>query len=290
MKEELLASRSDKPDVVLLGIPYDNTSSFRKGADKGPEAILKCFNTQLEQYDRYSGWAPSRNLSITSTVMQDIREETPRDMISKVASQVDALRQSGSFVLGLGGEHSTTAGILMAWKDEARDITVLQLDAHLDLRDDDSDYNDEPDRHAHSCVMKRALDHGFSIVPVGIRAYADFEMETAEKRGIPVFEWPQPETEDTIARILSGIKTRKVYITLDVDGLDPSVMPGTGTPVPGGLSWYFTLDLLKEIFAKKEVIGADIVETAPQRDNVITEYAAAQLAYTMIGLKFRGNK
>ncbi len=292
MVEKLLSKNTDKNDVLLLGIEYDKTSSFGKGADKGPKAIIECFDTQLEIYERFTKTNPARDLSISNLILSDLKNKEPEEMVMEVSSEFLKEFQKHKFVVGLGGEHSVSIGFFDALSKiyPKNNITILQIDAHLDLRDDDSDYSENPSKYAHADVMKRALDLGFKIVPVGIRAYADFEMETAKKNGVKYFEWPCDETKELINDILDSIKTNDVYITLDADGIDPSHMPATGTPVQGGLSWKFTFDLLKEVFEKKNVVGADIVEVAPRENDQLTEYGAAQLCYYMIALKFNKKK
>jgi agmatinase len=162
---------------------------------------------------------------------------------------------------------------------------VVQIDAHLDMRDDDSDYNDlDPSRYAHSCVMRRAREMGFRTCSVGIRAYARDEYRYARDESLPVFEWGRGD-EPTVEAILDAIATERVYLTVDVDGFDPAVAPATGTPVPGGLSWAYGTRLVRELFRTREVIGADIVEVAPAPGSNLTEYAAAQLCYDMLCYK-----
>jgi agmatinase len=289
MVEKILSEYSNKADVLLLGIEYDKTSSFGKGAEKGPKAILHCFDTQLELYERFTKWNPAKKLKISSVILSNLKNKKPELMVKEVSSEIRSRMDNHKFIIALGGEHSISIGILGAWsKTKFRNqITVLQIDAHLDLRDDDSDYSINPSKFAHSCVMKRALEMGFKIVPVGIRAYADFELKIAKANNVPIFEWPCDENKKMIKKIISAIKTQDVYITLDVDGIDPAHMPATGTPVQGGLSWRFTFELLKEVFAKKNVIGADIVEVAPRENDKLTEFGAAQLSYYMIALKFK---
>lgn len=292
MVEKLLSGRPNEADVLLFGIEYDKTSSFGKGADKGPKAIIECFDTQLEIYERFTKTSPARDVKISSIILPGLKDKEPELMVKEVSSEIGKRINKHKFIIALGGEHSVSIGIFDAWtktklKNQA---TILQIDAHLDLRDDDSDYSLNPSKFAHSCVMKRALDLGFKIVPVGIRAYADFEMETAKKNGVKYFEWPCDENKKLIKDILSAVKTKEVYITLDADGIDPSHMPATGTPVQGGLSWKFAFDLLKEIFKKKNVVGADIVEVAPRENDQLTEFGAAQLCYYMIALKFKDVK
>jgi agmatinase len=292
MPEQWFSTEKKHADVVLLGIPYDRTSSFGKGADKGPEAILKCF-PQLELYERFTKWRPSEHLKIAGVLLPGIADMEPPEMVKEVSSQVSHYLKDNKFVIVLGGEHSIGAGIFDAWAKHhnPKDITIVQIDAHMDLRPDDSDYNElSPSKYAHSCVMRRAVEHGFHLVQVGIRAYADFELEAAYHHKVKVFEWPRKEDEHLLKTILESIHTKHIYITLDVDGIDPSQMPATGTPVQGGLSWLFTLELLNALFSHKDVIGADIVEVAPRKEDQLTEFGAAQLAYFMIAHKFQHHR
>ncbi|MBI2656160.1 agmatinase [Candidatus Woesearchaeota archaeon] len=289
MVEKLLSRNIQKADVLLLGIEYDKTSSFGKGAGKGPEAILRCFDTQLELYERFTKWSPARHLQISSAILSDIKNKTPELMVKEVSSEIMKKIEERKFVIALGGEHSISIGIFDAWSKTsvANQITIMQIDAHMDLREDDSDYSLNPSKFAHSCVMKRALDMGFKVVQVGIRAYADFELETAKENNLSIFEWPCDENKEMIDKIVNAIKTQSVYITLDTDGIDPAHMPATGTPVQGGLSWNFIFGLLNEVFIRKNVVGADIVEVAPRENDQLTEFGAAQLCYYMIALKFK---
>ena len=170
-----------------------------------------------------------------------------------------------------------------------KDVTVLQIDAHCDLRNDDSDYSDDPTNLAHSCVLRRVNELGYPLVQVGIRTYfkGEYEYFSNPKNNITVFEWGNKKKIPTVAEILKSIKTKYVYITIDVDGFDPAHMPGTGTAVPGGLEWWYGVELIEKVIKGKELVGADIVEVSPMRDSILTEYGAAQLCYSMIAHKFR---
>jgi agmatinase len=150
------------------------------------------------------------------------------------------------------------------------------------MRDDDSDYNDiDPGRFAHSCVMRRVHEMGFATCSVGSRAYGRDEYRYAVEHALPVFEWGR-DREPEIEKVLAAIRTEQVYLSVDIDGFDPAVMPATGTPVPGGMSWDYGTRLIRELFRTKDVIGADIVEVAPMPGSGLTEYAAAQLCYDML--------
>ena len=287
MVDHILSKSNKDPDVILLGIPYDKTSSFGKGANRGPDAIIECFQ-QLEVYERFTKTRPAKDLAISTVMMADIEDLAPEKMVKEVSQKLSSYLQKNKFALVLGGEHSIGAGIFDAWSKKAipKDITIVQIDAHMDMRDDDSDYNESPSKYAHSCVMRRAVEKGFPLVQIGIRAFADLELEAAKKHKVNVFEWPREENDNLIKEILSSIKTKSIYLSIDADGIDPAHMPATGTPVQGGLSWKFTLDLLKSLFEEKNVVGADLVEVAPRPNDTLTEFGAAQLCYYMIALKF----
>ena len=149
----------------------------------------------------------------------------------------------------LGGEHSVSIGYFqaLAKKYNPKDVTILQIDAHCDLRNDDSDYSDDPTNYAHSCVMRRASELGFPLVQVGIRTYStdEYEYFSNKKNNVTTFEWGRGKIP-TIETLLKSFKTKYVYITIDVDGFDPAHMPGTGTAVQGGLEWWYGIDLIEK--------------------------------------------
>lgn len=268
-------------DAVILGVPYDHGASFGGGAAGGPQAVFACLDRQVELFERHTRTEPARDYRIAARMLEPVADLPPEQMVEAVADAVRAIR---SFPLVVGGIHSVTIGALQALtrRVDPRNVTVLQLDAHLDLRDDDSDYNDrDPNRFAHSCVMRRAVEMGYRTCQVGIRAYAAEEWSFAHDNGLPVFEWGRGERVGLDA-IMSAIGTRQVYLSIDVDGFDPSVTPATGTPVPGGLSWAEGTGLIRRVCRDRDLIGADVVEVAPVASSGLTEYAAAQLAYDLL--------
>jgi agmatinase len=281
MSESIInCSDPAQADVIILGAPYDRTSSFGKGADQGPQAIINCLHSQIEFFDRVSGSTPAENLSIFFWPLTDLSDHLPEQMVQTIREAYHNC--CGKFVLMLGGEHSVTNGALAYCADRSSEITIVQIDAHADLRKDDSDYNDNPHGpYAHCAVMRRALDLGFPLVQVGIRAYSLAEQKLFSHPLVSMHEWnsaPPP-----IETILRSVGTEQIYLTIDVDGFDPSVMPATGTPVPGGLSWYYGVELIRQLCCRHQLVGADIVEVAPRNFDSLTEYSAAQLAYTIIG-------
>jgi agmatinase len=271
-------------DAVVISAPYDHGASFGGGAARGPAAIVACLDRQIELFERHTLTEPPRDYRIAHRRLDDLEDLAPAAMVGTVAQ---AIASSRPFALLLGGIHSVTIGALEAHAaaTRAHQVTVLQIDAHLDLRDDDADYNDDdPSRYAHSCVMRRAHDLGFRTCSVGIRAFSKDEHAFATANALPVFEWghgPEPSVE----AVLAAIPTERVYLTVDVDGFDPAITPATGTPVPGGLAWAYGCRLLRELFRAKDIIGADIVEVAPLPGQALTEYAAAQLAYDILSYR-----
>lgn len=274
----------DTADILIIGAPYDRTASFRKGAAKGPDAIVDCLENQIERYERFTGSVPVADCAIAYHCLSDLNRLMPEKMVARVASEYRKCLDRDQFIVLLGGEHSVSTGALQALASlrDPWSITVCQIDAHLDLRHDDSDYRNVPHGTcAHCTVMRRAVELGFKTVQVGVRAYSREEISFAREHRLPFYEWTGDPAPDPAA-IIESIATDLVYLSIDVDGFDPAVMPATGTPVPGGLEWFYGIGLIREIFKRKTVIAADIVEVAPRPFDVITEYGAAQLCYSMI--------
>ncbi len=277
-------------DLVILSVPYEKTVSSRKGTANGPKKIIKCLDNKLEFFDRKFKCEPNKFIRATHLKLKNISLFSPEKALNKIISEYKKILELDKFVFLLGGEHSVSLGAFKALSEKInpKDVTILQIDAHCDLRDNDGDYlNSKPSKLAHSCVMRRASELGYNIVQVGIRTYSEEEYNyfNDPKNKITIFEWNKEIIP--IEKIIDSIKTKHLYLTIDVDGFDPAYMPGTGTPVPGGLSWYYGLDLIEKAIEKTELIGADIVEVSPMRDSVLTEYGAAQLLYSIISQKFK---
>lgn len=277
-------------DVVLLNAPYEHSTSFMKGAKNGPKKIIDCLNTQIEFFDRKFKVEVTDFVKIAEKNLDNLQKLSPTNVLQKIKGAYVELLNANKFIFLLGGEHSVSIGTFQALtkKYNPKDITILQIDAHCDLRKDDSDYSKKPSPVAHSTVMYHASKLGYKIVQVGIRAYSkdEYEYFSNPKNNIKVFEWSLKEKTKK-AEILKSIKTKNVYLTIDVDGFDPSVMPGTGTPVPGGIKWWYGVKLINELVKKFNLIGADIVEVSPLAESPLTEYSAAQLVYNIIANKFQ---
>lgn len=278
-------------DVVILSAPYDKTASSHKGAVNGPKAIINCLDSQIEFFSKKYKVNVNDFVKVANQNLGNLNSLSPEKTFKKINESAKKLLTKNKFIFLLGGEHAVSYGVFdaLSTKYNPKEITILQIDAHCDLREDDGDYSKRPTRYAHSAVMRRASELSYNIVQVGIRTYCkeEYEYFSNKKNNIEVFEWKNQKERPKIEDIINSIKTKYLYISIDVDGFDPSVMPGTGTPVPGGIKWSYGAELIKKAILEKELIGADIVEAIPQKGNVLTEYSSAQLFYYIITEKFR---
>jgi agmatinase len=281
----------EKADVVIVSAPYEKTASSRKGTINGPKAILKCLDNKLEFFDRTYKKEVNDFVKIAQKDLGNINKLTPEKALNKITAECEKLVNDGKFVFLLGGEHSVSLGLFQALAKhvDPKDTTILHIDAHCDLRDNDGDYNTHPSKYAHSCVLHRGNELGYKLVQVGIRTYSidEYNYFSDPKNNIKVFEWGNGNKVPSIDEILASVTTKNVYLTIDVDGFDPAHMPGTGTPVQGGLEWWYGMELITRLVKEKNLIGADIVEVSPMKDSVLTEYGAAQLCYSIIANKFK---
>ncbi|HEY4494178.1 MAG TPA: agmatinase [Candidatus Paceibacterota bacterium] len=287
IKSIINAENTAEADVVIVSAPYEKTASSHKGTAAGPAKVVDMLENQIEFFDRKFK-KEVIDFVKTAHVQLDVQNLPPEDNLKTIRENCEKLVAQNKFVFLLGGEHSVSIGLFqaLAKKYSPKDVTILQIDAHCDLRRDDSDYNEKPSNLAHSTVMRHASELGYNLAQVGIRSFStdEYNYFNDPKNNVTVFEWNKDAVP--VEKIIESIKTKYLYITIDVDGFDPAYMPGTGTPVPGGLSWYYGVDLIERAIAKSELISADIVEVSPQKETVITEYSAAQLAYTIIANKF----
>ena len=264
---------SPDPRYLIVPIPYDGTSTYRKGADRGPEAVIAA-SAQVELYDIETNSEPY--LAGTAILDEAWDFSSPEAMAASVRDRFSGLFRdsAGPFPLALGGEHSISAGIIEAAAARWTDLTVVQFDAHSDLRDE---Y--EGSRYNHACVMARAQDAPAKIFQVGIRSMSAEETGRLDPART-VFADEAVRGGQWIPRMLEAVEG-PVYLTIDLDAFDPSFMGATGTPEPGGLGWYGVLEGVAALFREKTVVGADIVELCPNGDHG-PEFAAAKLAYKII--------
>lgn len=268
--------------VVILPIPYEATTTYRKGCENGPDALLEA-SVQLEYYDdeldRETCWAAR---IYTHPSIADTRDDTnvpSEKMLAVTRETVSQLIQDGKFVIALGGEHSITTGIIEAYRALGEPFTVIQIDAHGDMR-----YEYEGSIHNHACVMRRIIEMGVPTLPIAIRAVCQEEADLIKEKSIPVM-WAREIAKDPnwIEKAIANIPTQKVFITIDLDGIDPALIPGVGTPEPGGLNWYALTTFLRTVFDTHQVIGCDVMELAPVVDSVVSQFTAAKLVYKLIG-------
>ncbi len=267
--------REEEAAIAILPVPYDGTSTWVKGADKAPGAILEA-SVQLEWYDEETGAEVFRKGIFTDQPLDGF--SSPEGMVGETKNKVGKLLDKRFFIVSLGGEHSISIGAIAAFQERYRDFSVLQIDAHADLRESymGSKYN-------HACVMARAREL-CPIVQVGIRA---LDKSEREKMDISRVFWGKDIHgrtawfDDAISKL-----GQNVYITIDVDGFDPSVFPSTGTPVPGGLDWYQGLQFLKRVSEQRNIVGFDLVELCPDPARKASDFAAAQLIYKLLGYVF----
>ena len=281
----------NEAEVVLLSAPYEGGVSFMGGTANAPKKIIKCLDNNLELFDVDLLCEPAKKIKTAHSEITGIKKLNPEKTVHKISKEYQKLFENKKFVIMLGGEHTVSLGALdaIAKNQNPKNITIFQIDAHQDLRDDSSDYSSKPSKYAHSAVMRRAHELGYNLMQVGIRTFSQYEYEYSEKNKetIKIFPWNKNIKIPSIEEIINSIKTENVYFSLDVDGIDPSFMPGTGTPVQGGLDWNYTLNLIEKLFEKKNVIGADIVEVSPQKDSVLTEFGASLLCYKIMAHKFK---
>ncbi|MBD1839690.1 agmatinase [Coleofasciculus sp. FACHB-64] len=279
-----LASTYDAARVVILPIPYEATTTYRNGCENGPDAILEA-SGQVEYYDEELDWETGKDIGIyTAESIADTRNGrsvSSEEMLQVTRETVSQMIADGKFVIGLGGEHSITTGLVEAYRKAYPDepFTVVQIDAHGDLR-----YEYEGSIHNHACVMRRIVEMGLPTVQIGIRAICKEEADLIKEKNLTVFRAREIATQpDWMERAIASIPTRRVFLTIDLDGIDPTLIPGVGTPEPGGLNWYSLLSFLRQVFQNHEVIGCDVMELAPIVDSVVSEFTAAKLVYKLIG-------
>ena len=276
--------QSDYPSsqIIILPVPFELTTSYRKGCENGPIAILEA-SEQLEYYDVELRRETCQEVKIyTHPAIADTRSclVSSEEMLRITTATVSELITDEKFVITLGGEHSITAGVVKAYLQEHSELfTVIQIDAHGDLR-----HQYEGSIYNHACVMRRIIDLGLPILPVGIRSICAEEAQVMGEQEIPVIWGREIATKPNwLEEALAKITTPKVFITIDLDGIDPSLMPGVGTPQPGGLNWYNLTNFLRQVFDNYQVIGCDVMELAPISDSVVSQFTAAKLVYKLVG-------
>jgi agmatinase len=257
--------------IVMVPVPFDATSTWIKGADRGPEAILEA-SANMELYDIETGSQVYEKGIFTDDPVETGTD--PAAMVESVHHRVHHWLEQDKFVVTIGGEHSISLGPVLAHHRKYPDLSVLQLDAHTDLR---PEYEGSPFNHA--CVMSR-IREVCPITQVGIRSMDISEKEFMDP-GRVFFQEGIVESNDWIDRVIATLNDN-VYLTVDLDVLDPSIMPSTGTPEPGGMEWYPLLNLLRRVSEEKRILGFDVVELCPSEHHRAPDFLAAKLIYKIL--------
>ncbi len=268
-------TKYDTANVVLVPVPYDGTSTWQKGADKGFDAFIEA-SENMELYDiETDSEVYKKGISVAESITES---KSPEAMVEAVHQEVKKHIKRNKFVTLFGGEHSISIGAIRAFYELYDNLTVLHLDAHADLR---KEYEGSSCNHA--CAVYEASKNT-NLIQIGIRS-----MDSSEKSVMDmekVYFSHEIILDDFWMDSAIDQMTDNVFITFDLDVLDPSIMPSTGTPEPGGLFWNETLDFLKKVFSEKNVVGFDIVELCPNPSNKAPDFLAAKLYYKMLSYKF----
>ncbi|MCO5725125.1 agmatinase [Robiginitalea marina] len=265
----------EKARVVLIPVPYDGTSTWGKGADKGPEAFLAA-SENMELYDIETGTEVYRQGIYLAPSISE--KDSPEAVVREVHQITKDYIKRNKFVTLFGGEHSISIGSIRAFNECFDNLTVLQIDAHADLR---KTYLGSPYNHA--CAVHEAAQTT-NLIQVGIRSMDAIEKTYMDPERV-FFAHEMVADEFWMDKVID-LMTDHVFITFDLDALDPSIMPATGTPEPGGLFWYETLEFLRKVFQEKNVVGFDLVELCPNPQNRASDFVAAKLYYKMLSYKF----
>lgn len=261
--------------IVILPVSFDKTASWIKGSSRGPEAIIKA-SDYLEWYDLETKSEVYKRGIFTAP---EIKAESPEALVKKVRTETAKYLEDNKFVVTLGGEHTVFLGALESHFEKFKNISLLHLDAHSDRR---NVY--EKSRYSHACVMARANELTRKITSVGVRSVAKEELPLLRKNTV-FFSREIQKSSVWIKNVLKSLGG-KVYVTIDLDVLDPAFMPAVGTPEPGGLTWYQLTDLLREVAMKKEIVGFDVVELCPIKNNPAPDFLAAKLIYQTLSYIF----
>ncbi len=274
-----------KAKVVILQAPYEKTATYKKGTVKGPSAIIDA-SKKMELFDDELN-QETYKIGIHTMEPMAVENMEPEAMVDNVYKATSDVLKANKFPVMLGGEHSVSIGAVKAFKEAYPNISVLHLDAHYDLRDEyfGSKFN-------HGCVARR-ISEMCPIVQTGTRSLSKEEKEflasqaNGRVKTISVYDiLEMPLWKDVISNSLS----ENVYISIDLDAFDPSLMPAVGTPEPGGLGWYETLDLLRNVSKDKKIVGFDVVELCPIKDQIASDFLAAKLVYRLLGYIFPTKK
>lgn len=264
--------------VCIQQLPYEHTSSYHEGSKNGPSAIVEASH-YVEFFDEETGEEAYKNTGVCTLKPLDFGSHVDAQAMGLIYDQTKALLEDNKFVISLGAEHTVTGGIARAFKEKYNRLSVLQIDAHSDLREA---YQGNP--YSHASVMARVHEMDIPMVQVGIRAQCKEENDLYRSASTitTYFDHDIHSSNDWMDECIEHLSD-EVYVTIDADGFSPSVAPAVGTAEPGGLSWQQGLTLLKKLSKKRKVVGFDIVEIAPRPQDTLTEFTMAKLCYKFMG-------
>jgi len=272
-------AKLEHANIVLIPVPYDGTSTWQKGADKGPKAFLEA-SQNMELYDiETDSEVYKQGVYLTDAVTENT---SPESMVDAVYQVTKKYIKKNKFVTVFGGEHSISIGTIRAFNEMFPNLTVLHIDAHADLR---KSYDGSSCNHA--CAVYEA-NQNTNLIQVGIRSM-DIKEKSIMNLDKTYFAHDMVIDDSWMDSAIDQM-TDNVFITFDLDAFDPSILPSTGTPEPGGLLWYETMDFLKQIFKEKNVVGFDIVELCPNENDKSSDFLAAKLYYKMLSYKFQNDE
>jgi len=269
----------EKAKFVIQSAPYEHTSSYLQGSAKGPEAIIGASHF-VEFYDEELDQESFRKGGIATLEPMNFTGKVDAEAIELIEKATDKLIADGKYVISFGAEHTVTLGFVKSHLKKYPGLSVLQLDAHSDLR-----FSYHGNIYSHASVMARVHELGVNLVQIGIRAQCKEESDLIKSSSdIHTFYAHQIRRNPNWMEEAVAALGEEVYLTIDADGFDPSVIPCVGTAEPNGLFWNETIEFLKLVIKRKKVVGFDIVEVAPQDGQILSEYTLAKLAYRIIGL------
>lgn len=277
-------SSYENSEIIIYSAPLENTVSYGSGTKNGPKEIIKASH-YVEFYDEETNRELCFEKGIATLPISNYEKLKSKSALEKIENDISNLIKDKKFPVMLGGEHTVTLGSVLAHHNAYSSLSILQIDAHSDLRE-----SYEGSIYSHASVMRRIYEFNKNIVQVGIRAQCKEERDLIRKNKIKTFyarEIRQAESSKKWQNEVLRVLSKNVYITFDIDGLDPSIIPATGTPEPGGLFWDETLDLIKLIGRKKNIVGFDLVELAPSKFHPASNFIAAKLVYKMLNYAYQ---
>jgi len=271
-------------EAVILPIPYEATVTYGGGTREGPEALLAA-SRQVELWDEELNWDASAHVRLATAAPITPEVSGPQAMLDKIRRTVQPWVAQGKLIFAVGGEHTITVALMQAVQTRYPDFHVVALDAHADMRD-----SYEGSKLSHACVLRRVYDLGRPLTLLGVRSYSQEEdqlLRVAPRfKMFPARDLHTPEGWDKALEHLKGLPG-PIYLTIDLDALDPGILPGVGTPEPGGLTYYQVLTIMNTMARRGPIVGVDLTELAPIPGQRLSEFTAARLLYKAVGYIYK---